>query len=96
MGGHFFIKDLAYLSYEEVNNFLKKNNIKTFSAQLNGEELLSKDIDSKWALLLGSEAHGLSGNINFNKKITIDKKGKIESLNISVAAGIIINELTKQ
>ena len=56
MGGHFLIKNLAYLSYEEVNNFLKKNNIKTFSAQLNGEELLSKDIDSKWALLLGSEA----------------------------------------
>ena len=95
VGGHFFIKDLAYLSYEEVNNFLKKNNIKTFSAQLNGEKLFSKDISSEWALLLGSEAHGLSGKINFDKKITIYKKGKIESLNISVAAGILINELTK-
>ncbi len=95
VGSHFFIKHCTYLSYNTINNFLSKNAILTFCADLNGNTINNKDVKNKWALLLGSEAHGLSGKINYDKKITIQKKGSIESLNVSVAAGILLNELTK-
>ena len=47
--------------------------------------------DGNWAVVLGSEAHGLSEDFNIYKKITIEKLGKIESLNASVACGIILD-----
>ena len=83
------------ITYLLCNNFLSKNSILTFCADLSGEKINNKDVKNKWALLIGSEAHGLSGKIIYDKKITIQKKGEIESLNVSVATGILLNELTK-
>lgn len=93
VGGHFFLKNLTYLTYDEINNFISSNHFLTLCADLNGEEIKIKNIQQNWALILGSEAHGVSNEIKFDKKITIAKKGKMESLNVSVATGIILNEL---
>lgn len=93
VGGHFFINNLKYMSYDDINNFLDSNNFLKLCADLNGEQVNSKNINKKWALILGSEAHGINNKLKFDKKITILKRGQMESLNISVASGIILNEL---
>ena len=93
VGGHFFIKNLTYLSYENINNFLSSSKLSTLCADLEGEEINSINSLQNWALILGSESHGVSNKLNFDKKIAIVKKGEIESLNVSIATGIILNEL---
>lgn len=93
VGGHFFIDNLTYLSYDNINKFLNSNNYIILCADLRGEKINNKYIQNKWALILGSEAHGINNQLKFDKKITINKKGKMESLNVSVATGIILNKL---
>ncbi|MFN7424072.1 MAG: TrmH family RNA methyltransferase, partial [Chitinophagales bacterium] len=47
-------------------------------------------------IVLGSESHGVSEEIfkRCTKKITIPSFGQTESLNVAVAAGIIIHHFT--
>lgn len=93
MGGHFYIKNLAYLNYPEINSFLKLNNYSIIGADMNGQSINQFILNEKWALVLGSEAHGISESLNYNHKVCIPAKGNIESLNVSIAAGIILNQL---
>ena len=88
-----FIKNLTYLSYKDINNFISSNNLLTLCADIEGEKIDNKNIHNKWALILGSEAHGISNKLNFDQKIAIPKKGQMESLNVSISAGILLNEL---
>ena len=63
---------------------------------MEGENLNKIKFVGNWALILGSEAHGISNEFKQFKKITIKKLGQIESLNVSVANGILINHLTSK
>ena len=49
-------------------------------------------------LIIGNEAHGISTDIKkyINQTVKIPGYGKIESLNASVAGGILLNMLTKK
>jgi tRNA G18 (ribose-2'-O)-methylase SpoU len=51
---------------------------------------------SRLALVLGSEADGLRSEVlsSCDRRLTIPLPGKIDSLNVSVAAGILLHELT--
>ena len=57
---------------------------------------LGKSID-KWALVMGSESHGLSKKTlsYLDQSIGITKIGPGESLNIGVAMGILLHKMTK-
>ena len=95
MGAHFYFNHIIILNNRDLKNNLKDYNFEVLCADLDGEDINSIDIAKKWALILGSEAHGISNEFkNFNK-ITINKYGNIESLNVSVATGIILNTLIK-
>ena len=96
MGGHFHIRNLNYLSYDEINRFLEQNSFEVFCADMNGPSLNKIKVSKKWALILGSEAHGVNKKLNYTSKICIPQIGKIESLNASVAFGILLNELIKK
>ena len=96
VGGHFLIRNLAYFSYDSINEFLSSKNMEVLSAGLDGDVMSEIRLPSKWGLILGSEAHGVTGNVKANRKVTIANEGKMESLNVSVAAGILLNELTRQ
>ena len=95
MGGHFLIKNLTYLSYEAINNFLTSRDIQVLGADLTGTKINEVKGLSNWALVLGSEAHGLTGKIKNDIKVTIENYGQMESLNVSVATGILLNNLVK-
>ena len=63
---------------------------------MDGESLESLDIsDNNWALILGSEAHGIDENLvsKCTHKVTIPKFGNLESLNVTSAGGILLHEL---
>ena len=96
MGGHFLLKNVAYISNEDINEFIEKKQIVALAADLNGEQINEIEIPSDWAIIFGSEAHGLTNRINCHKKITINNYDKMESLNVAVAAGIILNKLVIQ
>lgn len=54
-------------------------------------------IQSPLALVLGGEAEGISSAVQeiLDFTVTIPRRGKAESLNVSVAAGILMHELVK-
>jgi len=95
MGAHFYFDHLIILDNKELKNNLKDYNFEVLCADLDGKDINSIDISKKWALILGSEAHGISKEFKQFDKITIKKHGNIESLNVSVATGIILNTLIK-
>ncbi|MCL2847191.1 MAG: RNA methyltransferase [Firmicutes bacterium] len=75
---------------------LKSNGYSIVAADIKGENVFeSKNLFQKAALVIGSEAHGLSSEVKNIAthliKIPMDKK--VESLNASVSAGIMMYQL---
>jgi 23S rRNA (guanosine2251-2'-O)-methyltransferase len=62
------------------------------------DDLYSADLSGPTALLLGSEEDGISAPLlkDADRLVKIPMRGKIESLNVSVAAGIAIYEAVRQ
>ena len=78
---------------------LKANEIKIVSADEKGENsIYDYKFDRKTSIVMGSEGKGISKSILSlsDNILMIPMKGKVESLNVSVATGIFISELTKE
>ena len=67
---------------------------------MHGEPLqkMQIDLDKGWILILGSEAHGLNDVLrsHITHNISIPGVGGLESLNVSVAGGILLHNLRSQ
>lgn len=68
-----------------------------YGAEMNGKDYKNIDYSGKTCLVIGSEGYGLKQIVNnsCDELISIPMKGKINSLNASVAAGILIYEVMK-
>ena len=80
----------------DVANELKQNNFSLIGASMDGINL--KDFDNKnekTALVLGSEGEGISGKMlkKLDQKVSINMSNNFDSLNVSVAGGILIYNL---
>ena len=99
MGAHFNM-NIFYGNLCDYIDKLRDKNFEIIAADLNTNESIENlNISSnKWALLFGNEAHGLSKKLsNMAKyKIKIPKIGKIESLNVSVACGIFLYQISNK
>jgi len=93
MGAHFYLSNIIQDNHINVLKFLKNNYKTIYIADIKGSNLEKIKSNTNWALILGSEAHGVNNDFKQFKHITINKIGQLESLNVSVAAGIIINKL---
>ena len=93
MGAHFYLSNIVQDNHVNVLKFLKNNYKTIYIADMKGSNLEKIKFNTNWALILGSEAHGVNNDFKQFKPITINKIGQLESLNVSVAAGIIINKL---
>lgn len=86
-------------SIEQIMDSLHLNGIYTIATHLDGEDLtemkLEKDIPI--AIIMGSEDKGISRYVikNSKKLIRIPQSNNFDSLNVSVAAGIILFEIFK-
>ncbi len=77
---------------------LKKQDIVVYSLEAGGKSIYSADLTKGIALIVGSEGFGVG---ELTKKLSdmvlsLPMKGKINSLNASVAGGIAIYEVVKQ
>lgn len=98
--GTIFTNQIAEASSEEVIAFLQKNQINCFTAMLEeeSENYLIPDYTKPCAIVVGTEATGLSKiwqDISC-KKIAIPMHGQIDSMNVSVSAGILLYEVRRQ
>lgn len=97
--GCLFTNNLAIGTTEEIIIFLQKNNIQLYSAILQeSKPYHSQDFTKSTAIVVGTEATGLSEiwRIKSTQNIRIPMQGAIDSMNVSVAAGILIFEAKRQ
>lgn len=94
MGSIFRVKCI-YGDLKDGISELKKNAVTVFGACMDGKNIFEINFPGKTAVVMGSEAHGISGKVLrlLDDKITIPKSGEAESLNVSVAAGIICSRM---
>lgn len=98
--GCVFTNQIAIGTTSEIIEFLKNNKINTYSAALkdNAENYHLQNFSEATAIVVGTEATGLSVEWleNSIKNIIIPMQGEIDSMNVSVAAGILIFEAKRQ
>lgn len=77
----------------DVINDLKTNGFKLIGADMNGKEEINKT--KKMALIVGSEGEGLSKKVKskLDEIVSIKMKREFDSLNVSVATGILIDRI---
>lgn len=79
-------------------NELKQNDFSLIGASMDGKDLKSfENLNDKSALFLGSEGEGLSNKVirKLDEKVSIKMSHNFDSLNVSVAGGILIYNLKK-
>jgi len=97
--GTVFTNQIAVCETKEAIEFLKNNNITTYAAELSATKIHYKqNFKSNTAIVVGTEATGLSTDwLNAaDEKIKIPMLGEIDSLNVSVSAGILLFEAVRQ
>lgn len=97
--GCVFTNQIATGTTQEIISFLQEKNIEIYSAIL--QEAVSydtQDFTTPCAIVVGTEATGLSEELRkaSTQNIIIPMQGVIDSMNVSVAAGILIFEARRQ
>lgn len=98
IGGIFTVPTVA-ASSEETIKWLKDNKIKIYTAQLQDSEwYYDTDMKGGTAIVMGTEATGLTDiwRKAADAHIKIPMLGKLDSLNVSVSAAILLFEAVKQ
>ena len=98
MGAIFRIKIIECEDLEQTLKETQKNNFKLIVSSLQtNNSLYDIDFDKK-VIIIGNEANGVEPQIQemADEKIKIPMLGKTESLNASVATGIILYEYVRQ
>jgi RNA methyltransferase, TrmH family len=97
--GCLFTNQVATGTTEEIISFLKEKNINIYCAALQSSKNYSDvDFASGSAIVVGTESTGLSEEwlSKSAQNIIIPMEGAIDSMNVSVAAAIIIFEAKRQ
>lgn len=95
---------VEYIPIARVTNIsqaideLKEKGLWIYGADMNGKEVWEEKFDSPVGLVIGSEGSGISRLVKekCDNLVKIPMKGKINSLNASCAASVIIYEIMKQ
>jgi 23S rRNA (guanosine2251-2'-O)-methyltransferase len=77
---------------------IRKAGIRVIGADMNGTSLSQLDLRGPIALMLGGEGKGLSSTLQkrCDAVVSIPLQGELESLNVSVAAGVLMYEKRRQ
>jgi len=97
--GCLFTNQIATGTTEEIITFLKERNINIYCATLqNSTSYHTQDYTTPTALVVGTEATGLTEEWRnaATQNIIIPMQGEIDSMNVSVAAAILIFEAKRQ
>lgn len=97
--GTVFTNQIAIASTHDVIVFLKDKGVKTFAADLTARQShFHKDLSRPAAIIVGDEARGLSNDWvqAADERIKIPMLGRIDSLNVSVSAAVLLYEAIRQ
>lgn len=97
--GCLFTNQIATATSEEAIHYLIENNIRFYSATLqNSTSYHTQNYSAPTALVVGTEATGLTPiwREKATQNIIIPMQGAIDSMNVSVAAAILIFEAKRQ
>lgn len=95
---------LEYMKVARVTNIantidmLKENGVWVFGADMDGDDYEKIDFDTPCAIVIGNEGNGI-GRLTVKKCdaiVSLPMFGKINSLNASVAAGILMYEVVRK
>lgn len=95
---------LEYVKIARVTNLaatidkLKKLNIWIYAADMDGDDWCKTDFSGGCALVIGNEGDGVGRLVKekCDAVVAMPMRGKINSLNASVAAGILMYEIARQ
>lgn len=89
MGSLFRVK----VTYTDLEAYLSKSKLTSFAAVIDGGAAVSTE--NNFNLIMGSESHGIRNSLDTlaDQRITIEKIGAAESLNVGVATGILLDRL---
>ncbi len=95
--------NIFYEDLENTINFALKNNIQVYATSSNGKSIYESKLSKSGIIIMGNEGNGISESIlnlaNNHIKIPLflnsNKETKPESLNVSVATGIICSEFRR-
>lgn len=95
---------LEYVPVARVNNLsdaigqLKEKNIWVYGADMDGEDYCKTDFSGGVALVIGNEGKGISRLVRekCDVIVSLPLKGRINSLNASVAAGILMYKIAEK
>ncbi len=93
MGSIFHLPVITGVSEEELQKFCVKDGRRLWATSLEGaEDYHQITWPDRLALIMGNEARGVSETLlrQAGQKIFIPMKGKAESLNVAIAAGILL------
>ncbi|WP_299052930.1 RNA methyltransferase [uncultured Polaribacter sp.] len=97
--GCVFTNQIGIGTSEEIVTFLHANNIAMFATTLqNSNPYFKEDYTKATAIVVGTEATGLTTIFRekATQNINIPMQGKIDSMNVSVAAAIVLFEAKRQ
>ncbi len=97
--GGLFTNKIATGTTTEIIAYLKKNNIAIYCAALQASKAYTEvDFTKAAAIVVGTESSGLSAEWleNATQNIIIPMQGELDSMNVSVAAAILIFEAKRQ
>ena len=89
---------VEYLPVARVTNLtstierLKREGVWTYAADMAGEDYASLDLTGPIALVIGAEGEGVSRRVleSCDRAVSVPIRGKLDSLNASVAAGVLM------
>ncbi len=91
--GSFTRVNLHYMNLEDF--FAEHQTYRVYGAVLDGENIHREKFTKPMIILLGNESKGISAELEryIDKKITIPRIGRAESLNVAVSAAIICDNI---
>ena len=99
VGSIFHLPIVEGIDLPSTLQMLKENNFSVIALSGDGKHSYDEQsMSGKIAIVLGSEAHGVSGEVRAlaDDVVCIPKYGKAESLNVGVACGIVLARLRSQ
>ncbi len=97
--GTLFWMPIIQTTFEEFLEWSRKNAIQLIGSSAHAElDYRKTEVDNAWILVLGSEQKGLSSEHIKVCDITVSlpMRGRASSLNLAVAAGILLYQFTKK
>jgi RNA methyltransferase, TrmH family len=93
--GSFLRVKTVQLELEDILASAKSNGIAVYTTAMKGTNLADVTFKKPCIIVMGSESHGVKPKLQSmaSETITIPRVGKTESLNVGVAAGIILHTI---